>query len=182
MKVVSKDIIHKSDAGGVALDLEDRSEVIDAYQAILRSCGVCRPDARIEGIEVAEMIRPGVETIVGARQDASFGPVVMFGLGGIYVEVMKDVAFRAAPIGRAEAAAMVGDIRSYPLLLGVRGEKRKDIGGIVEAAVTLSHLVAQCREITDIEINPLVVYDHGEGVRAVDVRVLFEGSEGGERA
>jgi len=96
MKVVSKDIIHKSDAGGVALDLEDEGEVIDAYQAIIRSCRAYNAKAVIKGVEVAEMVRPGVETIIGARQDPSFGPVVMFGLGGIYVEVMKDVSFRAA--------------------------------------------------------------------------------------
>jgi acyl-CoA synthetase (NDP forming) len=174
MKVVSKDIIHKSDAGGVALDLLNKGEVIDAYQAIMRSCRAYRKDSLIEGIEVMEMVRPGVETIIGARQDGAFGPIVMFGLGGIYVEVMKDVAFRAAPISRKEAYDMVSDIRAYPLLLGVRGEKRKDIDGIVEVAIRLSNLIDLCRDITDIEINPLVVYDHGDGVKAVDVRILFK--------
>lgn len=174
MKVVSKDIIHKSDAGGVALDLVNEEEVVDAYQAIMRSCRAYKKDAVIQGVEVVEMVRPGVETIIGARQDGSFGPIVMFGLGGIYVEVMKDVAFRAAPISRKEAHAMVADIRSYPLLLGVRGEKRKDINSIVEVAVRLSNLIDRCRDITDIEINPLVVYDHGDGVKAVDVRILFK--------
>jgi acetate---CoA ligase (ADP-forming) len=173
MKAVSKDIIHKSDAGGVALDLEDKNEVIDAYQAIMRSCLSYKPDALIQGVEVVEMVKPGVETIIGARQDASFGPIVMFGLGGIYVEVMKDVAFRAAPISQREARAMISDIRSYPLLLGVRGEKRKDIDGIAEVAMKLGALVDRCRDITDIEINPLVVYEHGQGVKAVDVRILF---------
>ncbi len=174
MKVVSKDIIHKSDAGGVALDLENRDEVIDAYQAIMRSCRAYKEDALIKGVEVVEMVKAGVETIIGARQDASFGPIVMFGLGGIYVEVMKDVAFRAAPISQREAHAMVSDIRSYPLLLGVRGEKRKDIDGIVDVAMKLGALIDKCRDITDIEINPLVVYEHGQGVKAVDVRILFQ--------
>jgi succinyl-CoA synthetase beta subunit len=140
----------------------------------MRSCRAYKKDAVIQGVEVVEMVRPGVETIIGARQDGSFGPIVMFGLGGIYVEVMKDVAFRAAPISRKEAHAMVADIRSYPLLLGVRGEKRKDINSIVEVAVRLSNLIDRCRDITDIEINPLVVYDHGDGVKAVDVRILFK--------
>ena len=174
MKVVSKDIIHKSDAGGVALDLVNQNEVIDAYQAIMRSCREYKADALIQGVEVVEMVKPGVETIIGARQDASFGPIVMFGLGGIYVEVMKDVAFRAAPISRREAHAMVSDIRSYPLLLGVRGEKRKEIDGIVDVAMKLGALIDRCRDITDIEINPLVVYEHGQGVKAVDVRILFQ--------
>lgn len=174
MKVVSPDILHKSDAGGVALDLENEAEVIDAYQAIMRSARAYRPEAVIQGVEVGEMAMPGLETIIGARQDPAFGPVVMFGLGGIYVEVMKDISFRAAPISRKEANAMIADIRSYPLLLGVRGEKRKDIDGIVEVAIKLGHLVLRCPDITDIEINPLVVYDHGEGVKAVDIRILFQ--------
>jgi len=178
MKVVSKDIVHKSDAGGVALDLESEAEVIDAYQAIRRSCLAHVPDAVIDGIEVVEMVCPGVETIVGARQDPSFGPVVMFGLGGVYVEVMKDVAFRAAPVGRATARAMVSDLRSYPILLGVRGEKRKDIDAVADVVVKLSHLIDRCREIADIEVNPLVVYAHGEGTRAVDLRILIKQPKG----
>lgn len=177
LKIVSKDIIHKSDAGGVALDLQTREEVIDAYQAILRACRAYKRDAKIEGMEVAEMVRAGVEIIIGARQDRSFGPLVMVGLGGIYVEVMKDVAFRAAPVDRAMALEMIADLRSFPLLLGVRGEKRKDIEAVADAIVTLSHLVDQCREITDIEVNPLVAYDVSEGAKAVDVRILFQTPE-----
>jgi len=173
LKVVSKDIIHKSDAGGVALDLGTTDEVIDAYQAILRACRAYKRDARIEGVEVAKMVRAGVETIIGARQDRSFGPTVMVGLGGVYVEVMRDVAFRAAPVDRATALEMIADLRSFPLLLGVRGEKQKDIEAVADVIVTLSHLVDQCRAITDIEINPLVAYDVGEGAKAVDVRILF---------
>lgn len=177
MKVVSKDIVHKSDAGGVALDLVNDKELIDAYQAIVRSCRAYKPNAVIEGVEIAEMVRPGVETIVGARQDPSFGPTVMFGLGGIYVEVMKDVVFRAAPIGLQTAYEMIADVRSYPLLLGVRGEARKDIDTVATMITKLSHLISLCPEITDIEINPLAVYDHGDGAKAVDVRVLFTGSK-----
>ena len=173
MKIVSKDIVHKSDAGGVALDLENKDEVVDAYQAILRSCRAHVPEAVIDGVDVVQMVRPGVETIVGARQDPSFGPVVMFGLGGIYVEVMKDVAFRAAPVGRATAREMISDLRSYPLLLGVRGESRKDIEAIADVVVKLSHLIDRCREIADIEVNPLIVYDHGQGTRTVDMRILI---------
>ncbi len=178
MKIVSKDIVHKSDAGGVALDLENEGEVVDAYQAILRSCRAYAPDAVIDGVEMAEMVLPGVETIVGARQDPSFGPVVMFGLGGIYVEVMKDVAFRAAPVNRSTAREMVSDLRSYPLLLGVRGEVRKDIDAIAEVVVKLSHLIDRCREIADIEVNPLVVYERGEGTRTVDLRILVKHPKG----
>jgi len=102
----------------------------------------------------------------------------MFGLGGIYVEVMKDVAFRAAPVGRSTAREMIADLRSYPLLLGVRGESRKDIDAIADVVIKLSHLIDRCREIADIEVNPLIVYDHGEGTRTVDMRILIKQPKG----
>jgi acyl-CoA synthetase (NDP forming) len=173
MKVVSPDIIHKSDAGGVALDIDNAEEASSAYEAILQNCQRFKADARIEGIEVSEQVKPGIETIVGARRDASFGPVVMFGLGGIYVEVMKDIAFRAFPIGRDEANAMIRQIKTYPLLLGVRGENRKDIEGTADAIIRVGTALKQVEDISDIEINPLVAYDLGEGVKAVDVRILL---------
>jgi acyl-CoA synthetase (NDP forming) len=173
MKVVSKDIIHKSDAGGVALDLENREEVIDAYQAIMQRCRAYNPNAKIEGVDVLEMVLPGTELIVGARRDRVFGPIVMFGLGGIYVEVMKDITFRAFPLNSNEVMNMIKEVRSYPLLLGVRGEKRKDIEGIVESIIKLGTIIKTCELITDIEINPLVAYEQGKGVKALDVRILL---------
>jgi acyl-CoA synthetase (NDP forming) len=178
MKVVSRDIIHKSDAGGVALDLENEEEVIDAYQAIMTSCRAYDPDARIMGVEVCEMVRKGVETIIGARQDNSFGPVIMFGMGGIYVEVLKDVSFRSVPITRTEITRMIRETKAYPLLLGVRGEEKKDIDGVVDTIVRMGSLIDSCREISDIEINPLIAYDQGEGVKALDVRVLVTKEKG----
>lgn len=173
MKVVSRDILHKSDAGGVALDLMDKNEVIDAYQAILRNCRAYKAEAAIDGIEVSEMVKAGTETIVGARRDGTFGPIIMFGLGGIYVEVMKDVAFRALPISRKEVMAMVKQIRAYPLLLGVRGEEKKDVDSVVDTIIKVGAIIQKCKTITDIEINPLVVYENGRGVKAVDVRILI---------
>jgi succinyl-CoA synthetase beta subunit len=177
MKVVSRDILHKSDAGGVALDLDNKDEVIDAYQAIMHNCRAYNPQAVIQGIEVTEMVKKGAEVILGARQDGAFGPVVMFGLGGIYVEVMKDVAFRAAPLNRREVMSMIKETKSYPLLLGVRGEERKDIDGIIDTLIKLAAVIQQCKSVTDIEINPLMVYAQGEGAKAVDVRVLVSNSE-----
>jgi len=177
MKVVSKDIIHKSDAGGVALDLENKKEVLDAYEAIMRNCRGYKADAVIEGIQVDEMIQRGVETIVGARRDGSFGPTVMFGLGGVYVEVLKDIAFRSFPLSREETLNMIGQINAYPLLLGVRGESRKDIDEVANTIIKVGWILRNCSAISDIEVNPLVVYDHGEGVKAVDVRILLRESE-----
>ncbi len=170
MKIVSKDILHKSDVGGVALDLLNKKEVIEAYEAIIHNCRAAYPEAKIDGVEISEMVQPGTELIVGARVDPSFGPIVMCGLGGIYVEVMKDVAFRALPLSRKEVMTMIEEIRSYPLLLGVRGEKKKDIDALVETILKVGEILQQCRSITDIEVNPVVV--HEKGVKAVDVRIL----------
>ena len=173
MKVISKDIIHKSDAGGIALGLDNRKEVVAAYEAIMRNCRAHVPHAMIEGVSISEMVRPGVEIIIGARRDVIFGPTVMVGLGGIYVEVMKDVSFRALPLDKKEIQTMVKEIRSYPLLLGVRGEAMKDINKLVEAIIKISAIIRRCKGITDIEINPLVVYEVGMGAKAVDVRILL---------
>lgn len=173
MKVVSKDILHKSDAGGVALDLDNESEVIDAYQAIMRSCKEYNPRAIIEGVEIDEMVSKGTEIIVGARRDGSFGPVVMCGLGGIYVEVLKEVAFASYPLSRREATSMIKNTKAYQILLGARGEARKDIEALIETLIKVGAIVKQCKSISDIEINPVMVYDSGAGVKAVDVRILL---------
>ncbi len=173
LKIVSPDIVHKSDAGGVALDMENRQEVQDAWDAIMHSCRRHDPRARLDGVEVVEQVAPGLEIIVGARRDPSFGPVVMFGLGGIYVEVLKDVAFRALPLSGAEAALMMRDIRSAPLLAGVRGEAPKDVDSVQDAIGRVGALLARFDDIADIEINPLMVYEQGMGSKSVDVRILL---------
>ncbi|MGB9698704.1 MAG: acetate--CoA ligase family protein [Thermodesulfobacteriota bacterium] len=173
MKVISRDILHKSDAGGVALDLMNEKEVVDAYQAIMRSCRAYLPQARIEGVEISEMVEKGIETIIGARRDNTFGPLVMFGLGGIYVEVMKDVTFRALPINQKEARKMIKEIRAYPLLMGVRGEEKKDIEVIVHTLLKVGAILQEFPMISDLEINPFVIYEQGRGGKAVDVRIML---------
>lgn len=180
MKVVSRDIIHKTDIGGVALDIDDKNEVIDAYQAILHNCRTRQPSAVIQGVQISQMIRGGAEFIIGARRDSSFGPIVMFGFGGIYVEVLKDVAFRAFPMTRREVMEMLKDVRSYRILLGVRGQEKKDIDAIVDTIIKVGTVIRRCKSISDIEINPLFVCEHGSGVKAVDVRIILsEFSRGG---
>ena len=173
MKIVSKDILHKSDAGGVLLDLDDKKEVVVGYEAIIHNCRAYKPTAVIEGVEVAEMAKKGVELIVGARRDPSFGPVVMCGLGGIYVEVMKDISFRAIPINRGIALSMLEEIRSYPLLLGARGEEKKDIESVIDIIIKIGSIIKKCERITDIEINPVVVYNVKNGIKALDARILI---------
>ena len=175
LKVVSRDILHKSDVGGVALDLQSEREVVEAYEAILQNCQTRAPRAVIDGVEVMEMVHEGTELIVGARRDPSFGPVVMTGLGGIYVEVLKDVSFRAIPLERRQVVGMIKDTRAYPLLLGARGEERRDIESLTEAIVKVGDILLACPGISDIEVNPLVVYP--KGVKAVDIRVLLSKTE-----
>jgi len=177
MKVVSKDILHKSDAGGVALNLLNQEEVIEAYEAIWQNSKRYKPDASIEGIEICEMVKGGVEFVVGGIRDASFGPVVMAGLGGIYVEVMKDVSFRSVPLNKKEALKMLNEIRSFPLLMGVRGEKPKDIEGLIEVIIKVGTILRKCDRISDIEINPIVVYEKEKGLKALDARILIKDSE-----
>jgi len=173
MKVVSKDILHKSDAGGVMLDLDNEKEAVVAYEAIMHNCRKYKPDAVIEGIAVAEMVKKGVELIVGARRDPSFGPVVMCGLGGIYVEIMKDISFRALPMNRDIALSMLEEIRSYPLLLGARGEEKKDIESVIDTIIKIGSIIKKCERITDIEINPIMVYNDKYGIKGVDARILI---------
>jgi acetyltransferase len=179
MKVVSRDILHKSDVGGIALDLENRDEIIDAWSAIMSNCRARVPDARIKGIQVSEMAPTGVELIIGARRDPAFGPTIMFGMGGIYVEVLKDVTFRAVPFSRAEAIEMMKEIRAYPLLLGVRGEERKDIECVLDTIIRLGTIIQRCEGISDIEVNPLMAYEQGSGAKAVDIRVMLSEKPGG---
>ncbi len=173
MKVVSRDIVHKTDAGGVALDLQNEGEVVDAYQAVVRRCREYDPRARIEGVEVSRMVTGGAETIVGGRRDATFGPLIMFGLGGVYVEVLKDVTFRALPLAPGELRRMVSEVRSYPLLTGARGMEQRDVEAVVSTMERVSQLVLGCELITDVELNPLVALDRGDGAVALDARILL---------
>ncbi len=174
MKVISKDILHKSDSGGVILGIRDENATKTAYNTIIENCTKAVPNAAIEGVEISEMARQGAELILGARQDEKFGPTLMCGLGGIYVELLKDVSFRATPLSREEILRMIRETKAYKLLEGMRGESPRDIDSVVDALVKLSTIVCKCPSITDIEINPVRVYEKGEGLRALDVRVLVK--------
>ncbi len=174
MKVVSEDIVHKSDAGGLALNLENEEEVVDAYQAIYSNCREQYPDAHISGISVAKMLEGGEETIVGGSRDSSFGPLVMFGLGGVYVEVLEDVEFRVSPIAKKEARRMIGQIDSFPVLVGARGEERKDIDSLADVIYRISYLMNEVDEIAEMDLNPIKAFDRGEGCKAVDVAINLE--------
>jgi 4-hydroxybutyrate---CoA ligase (ADP-forming) len=171
MKVVSPQIIHKSDAGGVKIGLKNEQEVRKSFNDIIGNIRKYNNDALIKGILIQEMVRSGKETIIGAKRDPLFGPLLMFGLGGIYVEVLKDVVFRIAPITGQDATEMIESIKTINLLKGARGEKPSDLKALKENLQKLSQLVTDFPEIEEFDMNPLLVFEEGSGARAVDVRI-----------
>jgi len=171
MKISSKDVIHKSDSGGVKVGLKNENEVKDAFNLILSNIKKRHPNADVNGILVQEMITNSREIILGAKQDKLFGPLLLFGLGGIYVEVLKDVVFRLAPISESDARNMVESIKTIGLLKGARGEKPSDIASVIDCLLRLSQLVNDFPEIEEFDINPLLVLEEGKGSRVVDVRI-----------
>jgi acetyltransferase len=173
MKISSPDILHKTDVGGVKVGLRTPTEVRDAFDLMVYRATRYLPDARIWGCLVQEMVSGGREVIVGMNRDPQFGPLLMFGLGGIYVEVLKDVAFRVAPISRVEAQELMAEIRSYNLLRGTRGEKPSDLDAMAEALLRISQLVTDFPEIVEMDINPLLVMESGRGVYGVDMRLVI---------
>jgi 4-hydroxybutyryl-CoA synthetase (ADP-forming) len=173
MKIVSPDIIHKSDAGGVKVGVKTDDELKSAFRTITENALKYKSDVKIKGVLVQEMVKSAKETILGASQDPTFGPVIMFGLGGIYVEVLKDVVFRVASIHEQEAINMVESIKTLKLLKGVRGEKPSDLKAIADSLQRLSQLVVDFQEIKEFDINPLLVLEEGKGARVVDARIIL---------
>ena len=180
MKIASPDILHKSDIGGVRLNVRDAEQVRDLFDLLIYRAQRYMADARIWGVLVQEMVSRGKEVIIGVNRDPQFGPLLMFGLGGIYVEVLKDVTFRIAPVSRQEAAEMIDEIRSYHLLRGVRGEKPSDLKAIADAILRISQLVMDFPEIVEMDINPLMVHEAGKGAVAVDMRFVLKEKESEE--
>ncbi len=175
LKIVSEDIVHKMDVGGIAVDLQNSKEVEEAYESIMSHVKKRKPDARIQGISVAEMVEGGEEVVIGGMTDPSFGPVVMFGLGGIYVEIFEDVEFRVAPISTDEAHRMMRDIDSYRLLTGARGQERRDLDALAEMISRVGALLYNVEEINDIDLNPVASLD--DGAKALDVAISLKSLE-----
>jgi acetyltransferase len=175
LKIVSPDILHKSDAGGVRVNLKDAEAIRAGFRTIMENAKRYKADAEIHGILVCEMAPLGSEVIIGSVNDATFGPTVMFGLGGVFVEVLKDVTFRVAPISIDCALAMQQEIKGYPMLQGVRGEKRRDQDSLASVLSRLSQLVADLEdEIAETDANPILLYEEGKGCRVVDARVILK--------
>jgi acyl-CoA synthetase (NDP forming) len=175
LKIASPDIIHKNDTGGVKLGLKTASQAGKAYDEILKTAAQKHPGAKIQGISVQKMARPGIEVVIGMSKDAQFGPMLMFGLGGIWVEVLKDVSFRLAPITERDAGEMVREIKSYPLLSGYREHEPVDTAKLEDFLLKISHFVTQNPYIKELDLNPIFAYHNG--AVAVDARIILEEEE-----
>jgi acetyltransferase len=175
MKISSPDILHKSDIGGVRLGIADAAAARDAYEVIEYRARTYSRDAAIWGVLVQEQVRRGREVLVGVSRDPQFGPLIGVGLGGIYVEVLQDVAFRLAPLTREDVREQIRSIRSYPLLRGVRGDPPADLAAIEDVVLRVAQLVEDFPEIVEMDINPLMVYPNSEGAMVVDARIILQG-------
>ena len=171
MKIASPQIVHKSDAGGVKVNLSSDKEVRDAFKVIVDNAKKYDSKAEIKGVLIVEMVKGGKEMIIGSKLEPGFGPVVMLGMGGIYVEILKDVTFRLAPFTDQEANDMISSIKTKKLLEGVRGEKPSDVEKLSECIQRLSQLVTDFREIKELDMNPVFVMEEGEGCKILDVRI-----------
>lgn len=174
MKIVSPDILHKSDAGGVKVNIKDVAAVREAYKTILTNSKAYKADANIHGVAVQEMAPWGTEVILGSVNDPTFGPTMMFGLGGIFVEVLKDVTFRVAPVTPMQAERMLGEIRGAPILAGVRGEKPRDRQAMAQTICAYSSMILDLAdEVSESDANPVLVYEEGKGIKVVDARIIL---------
>ena len=174
MKISSSQILHKTDAGGVKVDVNNEREVREIYNLLVNNARKYNAEAIIQGITVQRMAKAGTEVIIGSIRDRAFGPVVMFGLGGIFVELLKDVVFRIAPISKETAIGMIRETRSYPLFEGLRGQISRDINAVAESISRLSQLVYDFDEIKEVDANPVFMYQQQQGCIVVDARIILE--------
>ncbi len=171
MKIVSPQIIHKSDAGGVKVNIKNEEEAREAFRTIMENARKYKPDADLWGVIIYKMLPLGKEVIVGMIRDPQFGPAIMFGLGGIFVEILKDVSFRVAPVSKEEALEMIKEIKAYPILAGARGEKPVDIDALADMIVRIGEMATELPEIRELDINPIFAYE--DSAVAVDARMLL---------
>ncbi|HIP89625.1 MAG TPA: acetyl-CoA synthetase [Thermococcus paralvinellae] len=175
LKLMSPQILHKSDARVVALNIKNEDELKKKWEEIHENAKKYRPDAEILGVLVAPMLKPGREVIIGVTEDPQFGHAIMFGLGGIFVEILKDVTFRIIPIEEKDAWAMIKSIKGYPILAGARGEPPADMEALVKMILKVSELVDDLKDyIKEMDLNPVFVYNEGEGAVVVDARIILK--------
>ncbi len=174
LKIVSPDIVHKSDVGGVKVGVKNAEEVKEAFNSIMSNVKDKAPDAKIAGVLIQEMVPEGLEVIVGATRDPTFGPVLLFGLGGIFVEVLKDVSFRIAPVTKFDAESMLGEIKAAKILEGYRGTPPRDKDALVDIIMKLSKFMEEQELVTDVDLNPIMAFEKGKGAAIADARVLIK--------
>jgi len=174
LKISSSSVLHKSDIGGVRINLKNKKEVTQGFKQIIDTVQAQKRDAQILGVIVEQMAPPGKEVIMGIKRDPSFGPVVMFGSGGVYVELIRDIAFRVAPITELDVQEMMKETRSYVLLSGIRGDRPADIGSVEECLERLSQLAMDFPQINELDINPLIVHEKGKGAHIIDARIMLK--------
>lgn len=173
LKIVSPDIVHKSDVGGVKVNITSDEEVTKWFNTIMSNVSAKAPGARITGILVQEMVPQDLEVIVGGTRDPVFGPVVMFGLGGVFVEVLKDVSLRIVPLTEYDAEEMISEIKSAKILQGYRGTPPRDIKALINIILKVSKVMESVEEVTDIDLNPIMVFPEGKGAKIADARILI---------
>jgi acyl-CoA synthetase (NDP forming) len=173
LKITSPDIVHKSDSGGVKLGIANATQASKAYSEIMSSMKQRYPSAIIHGLTVQKMAPPGIQVIVGMSKDPQFGPVLMFGLGGILVELLKDVSFRIVPVTKRDAAEMIREIKGYPLLEGYRGQEPANIDALQDIIMRVSQFVERTPEIKELDLNPIFAYR--DKAVSVDARIVLEG-------
>lgn len=171
LKIHSHDITHKTEVGGVKLDLKDEEEVKKAFDEVINNVSRRKPEARIKGLLIQNLAPPGREVIIGVNRDPQFGPIMLFGLGGIFVEVLKDVSFRLPPISKMEAISMMKEIKGYPILKGIRGAPPVDIDSVADVMEKTSKMVMDLPEIMELDMNPIILYE--KGLTVVDARVVI---------
>jgi len=175
LKIDSPDILHKSEARAIRLGVGSKEEILQCYDEIIKNAEKYDPDAKVNGVLVQEMIQDGTEVMIGMSQDPQFGPTIAFGMGGIFVEILKDISLRVAPLSKFDAEQMVYEIKGYPILQGIRGNNRSDIEAIVDILLRVARLAEDCgNTISEIDINPLIVFDEGRGVKALDALVVIK--------
>jgi acyl-CoA synthetase (NDP forming) len=174
LKIASPDVVHKNDAGGVRLGVETPQQVEKAYDEILGNVSQKYPQARVQGVSVQKMAPSGIEVIIGMSKDAQFGPVLMFGLGGVWVEILEDTSLRVIPITKKDAREMIGEIKGYQLLTGYRGQEPVDISKLEDCLLAVSELTERNPMVKELDLNPVIAYS--DSAIAVDARVVLEDS------
>jgi acetyltransferase len=174
MKIESPQILHKTDIGGVKLGVQTPDEVRSSFYELIGKAHIFSPSANILGVNLQKMVPQGREVIIGMSKDVTFGPLLMFGLGGIYVNLIRDVSFRLAPLSKEKARLMLEETKAYTLLKGIRGETSSDIDSVIDVILKVSKLVMDFPEINELDINPLFVYEQGSGCLALDIKMTIK--------